>query len=888
MKIYEKVVIDIESGNILEEVSYDYNGPIAEMQTTTTTTVDCSWLPSYEYNIVDRGKPGTVDSLTSVAYDGSRYVAVGIGAKVVTSTDGGENWFQLPRFTSEDLFVVRYLGGTWYAGGRNVIYTSPDGLSWSYRLNPANGSGRLVRGFAYDGVNTIVAACWSHTIEERSSYSTNGGVTWTALPNGSPDMFNFTDLIYAEGVFVGCGGTSGGGSRFTYSSDGLNWSSANIWTADNAVYGLAHSGSRFFAVGTPGRAWISDDGISWTRTSQEEGAPRLDFDDSCQNAVWNGCQFVIAGVKTNDSYYPRFITTLDGYQPFTYEFVGTALQGGLFDIVFDGVKRHVGVGADGQIITADIHSLTTTSTTVTTTLPPLPTTTTCPPSLTDDDFNDGVIGPWWTLRDKQGGDFVESGGYMNVLSGPGGCNAVDPCTPTYIAQCIDPNEPYDYWIKVLTPTLTLDGQEYGMMSRDLVSEDIYAKVGVKRTGGTIYTYALYSGTGTLNEQTITLPLGIPEVWFRMVRDSSGVFWFYYALSQPHSGTDWTLFDLASGIFDQDGRQRVGLFATNPFPGTTTTTTTTTTSTVSTISTTIAPLESTTTTTYASTTTTITNFGLWAPDCLGTPGYHDGLQVSQGIYVDPGVWQFDTIEIGDMTSTSGYAKVMVYKDIGGFPTSGYFVGQTVVNSIGGGPETFSFAYPRPIITDSGTYNFVVTATDAGGSIAYGQTVTLYASPEHYVGGVMWYYDEGGPGWVEDSSSDALCIMLRGVLVYTPVPPGTCPSCPSTYYVTVAGLTGSCGDEDCSTGNFNRVWILPQKESGCEWRYTDSDFSGSITLGSSWPTYLWVFTIGTIYCGIAATWSAIYREGQGCPPTSGWRRRFFGGCDKGSGFISVSHS
>lgn len=36
MKIYEKVVIDIETGKVLEEVSYDYDGPIAQCQTTTT------------------------------------------------------------------------------------------------------------------------------------------------------------------------------------------------------------------------------------------------------------------------------------------------------------------------------------------------------------------------------------------------------------------------------------------------------------------------------------------------------------------------------------------------------------------------------------------------------------------------------------------------------------------------------------------------------------------------------------------------------------------------------------------------------------------------------------------------------------------------------------
>lgn len=859
-------------------------------------TVPCTWLSNYEYVITDRGKPGTTHDLRSVAYGDGRYVAVGLGGKIITSTDGGETWVQLSSPTSVDLFVVRYLNCVWYVGGRAVIYTSPDGLTWTYRVNPANTGGRLVTGFAYDGEGMVVAASWSHTVEERSSYSTDGGITWTVLPNGCPDMFNFTDLIYAEGMFVGCGGFSTFQSRFTYSYDGLNWSAASIWGSDPNVRSLAHNGSRFFAVGFPGRAWISDDGINWTRTSQEEGAPRLDFDDACYGVTWNGCQFVIAGLQTNWSVYPRIITTLDGYQPFTYEFVGTSLQGGFFGIAFDGIERHVCVGDDGQIITADIHSLTTT-TTASTTLPPLPTTTTtCPPSLTDDDFNDGVIAPWWTLRDKQGGEFEESGGYMNILSGPGGCDAINPCTPTYIAQCIT-DEPYDYWIKVLTPTLTFNGQEYGMMSRDLASEDIYAKTGVKRSGGTIYVYALYSGTGTLNEQTIPLPLGIPEVWFRMTRDSSGVFWFYYALSQPHSIADWTLFDSVSGVFDQDGRHRVGLFATNPFPGTTSTTITTTSSTVST---TIAPAPTTTTTGTTVSTTTITsttNWGLWTPDCTGTPGYHDGLQVSQSIYVPEGPWKYDSIDVGDMISSSGYAKVMVYYNpsIAGVPTSGSFVAQTGVEPIGVGlePYTFTFDFPNPIVFLAGYYSLVVTATDIAGNIASGETVTLYASPEHYAGGRMWYYNEGGPGWVEDSSSDALCIMLRGILFWTPGCPDYatgCSGCPEFYNVAVSGLGDTCDTYDC--GPLNTTWYLQRSGPDiCEWSDSGTpNYTMMITLATSGSYQYWLLWLqrGATTC---AAWTATCKGGSTCPPTGGyprWRwQPIIGGdrCSQGSITVSI---
>jgi hypothetical protein len=370
----------------------------------------------------------------------------------------------------------------------------------------------------------------------------------------------------------------------------------------------------------------------------------------------------------------------------------------------------------------------------------------------------------------------------------------------------------------------------------------------------------------------------------MVRDSSGLFWFYYALSQPHSITDWTLFDSVSGVFDQDGRQRVGLFATHPPPATTTSTTTTTTITVST---TIVPAPTTTTSTvtvtYASTTTTITDFGLWQPECTGTPGYTDGLQVSQSLTIDTGIWQFDTIEIGDMVSTSGYAKVLVYygEDVTE-PTSGSFIGHTNVRPISGGlePYTFSFIFPRPIVTQPGPYQLVVTATDSGGNIAYGETVTLYASLEHYAGGLMWYYDEGGPGWVQDSSSDALCIMLRGVLVYTPPDaPSVCPSCPTKYYVNLTGVQGDPPRYPAGCSGLNGTWILRNQGGACRWEQDIGDYHASLMISAGPSDYQWSLYIGSKNpCVDGSTrWWSVYREGQLCPPTGGyptWRRDYIG--------------
>ena len=167
--------------------------------------------------------------------------------------------------------------------------------------------------------------------------------------------------------------------------------------------------------------------------------------------------------------------------------------------------------------------------------------------------------------------------------------------------------------------------------------------------------------------------------------------------------------------------------------------------------------------------------------------------------------------------------------------------------------------------------------------------------------MWYYDEGGSGWTLESASDALCIFLRGLLVYTPDPPSgyQCESsCAYRYYVTVSGIVGTCGDHDCS--EFNGIYTLDRQENQCAWYTynwyhppvdpTEFRVYGSITIGFCGAgCYMWSFGLSTGgygACGAAFKAFVLISEGESCPPTGIWPLRTSSPCS--GGIVTVSHS
>ncbi len=312
----------------------------------------------------DSGLSGNVN-LASVAWSGTRYVAVGSLA-IPTVTKG-------------------------------VIVHSTDGDTWT----AASGTGALLDGIALSGVTwsgtRYVAVGFgitsitptSYEVESVIVHSTDGD-TWTAASGtgASVDGIALAGVTWSGTRYVAVGTSLSGtiaspGLRgvILHSTDGDVWTGASGAGAlvDIELNGVAWSDTRFVAVGvklTPSSTGIlnsskgvilrSTDGDTWTAASVS-GA----LDDTRLNGVtWSGTRYVAVGFKTLSSGStgstgsPGGPTT--GPQTARTEVIvhstdgdtwtAASVSGALDDTELRGVTwsgtRFVAVGSNGTILTS--------------------------------------------------------------------------------------------------------------------------------------------------------------------------------------------------------------------------------------------------------------------------------------------------------------------------------------------------------------------------------------------------------------------------------------------------------------------------------------------------------------------------------------------------------
>jgi hypothetical protein len=149
------------------------------------------------------------DTLDSIAFSGSQYVAVGANGSVYTSLTGSNDWLEQTSGTGNTLGGVAWSGKQFVAVGQGgTIISSPDGVTWSDHST---------------GAQNLYAIVWSGT----------------------------------QFVAVGAG-------TILTSPDGNAWTTRNAGTA-NSLYGVTWSGTQFVAVGT-GVILTSPDGVTWSST----------------------------------------------------------------------------------------------------------------------------------------------------------------------------------------------------------------------------------------------------------------------------------------------------------------------------------------------------------------------------------------------------------------------------------------------------------------------------------------------------------------------------------------------------------------------------------------------------------------------------------------------
>jgi len=210
---------------------------------------------------------------TSIAYNGTnQYVAIiggNGGTRNIAYSSNGTSWTGQLNALSGNAYwkQVIWAGDRYIAlrGDGAAVNYSTDGTTWT---NSAVTSGSSeMSSVAYGnigGTNYIVTVSGYSTGSQTSSYSTNGGVSWTS-GNTLPSSSYWSSVTFGNGKFVAVAGSSGTPTtKAAYSTNGTTWTAATMPGAaanwNKVVY--ASTGYVAFAYGSSRTAY-SEDGITW-------------------------------------------------------------------------------------------------------------------------------------------------------------------------------------------------------------------------------------------------------------------------------------------------------------------------------------------------------------------------------------------------------------------------------------------------------------------------------------------------------------------------------------------------------------------------------------------------------------------------------------------------
>jgi hypothetical protein len=309
---------------------------------------------------------------------GSNGVATGVASGTTTITaqyDGQSATYDLsvPNWTLQTTMAVPSLikaawGNNMFfvtSGYTNMIYTSPDGVSWTPRLGPVSDSSLI--DIAWSGSQFVaVGDPGQQWTKGTPVYTSPDGIAWTKQEPGIYETL--LSVVWAGNFFVAVGtngtiltsptgtswtshsGASGSirdvawsGSSFAavgdyytmlYSPDALTWTSYP--RASNLQRAVASSGTLFATVGFDGMILTSPDGKEWT--TQVSGCPYCDLRD----IIWTGSKFITVGASG------RVLMSIDGI---TWTAEVTGITADLFSVAWSGSKI-VAVGEGGTIFTS--------------------------------------------------------------------------------------------------------------------------------------------------------------------------------------------------------------------------------------------------------------------------------------------------------------------------------------------------------------------------------------------------------------------------------------------------------------------------------------------------------------------------------------------------------
>jgi photosystem II stability/assembly factor-like uncharacterized protein len=195
-------------------------------------------------------------TLTGVAFKDAKVgVAVGHGASVVRTDDGGTNWTHvpLPEAEPESLLGVTNLGGDHFIayGAFGMYFDSTDaGRTWTKRMVESEDFDRHISQVLPVGTSLFMVA-----ESGALARSDDGGMTWTTMTSPYEGSY-FAALTTRDGALLAFGMR---GNVFRTTDFGTTWQQIPLDTKQSLMSGKQLADGRILLVGNTGLLAVSND-----------------------------------------------------------------------------------------------------------------------------------------------------------------------------------------------------------------------------------------------------------------------------------------------------------------------------------------------------------------------------------------------------------------------------------------------------------------------------------------------------------------------------------------------------------------------------------------------------------------------------------------------------
>ena len=287
--------------------------------------------------------------LLRIAWNGTRFVTVGLDGTILHSRDGvawtvahsarSRGWLGGVAWGSTRFVAVggrRSEDASSMYGTIGTIRHSRDGSTWTEVQQHRDVA--QWNGVAWNGTLFVAVGSAGSTAHSRD------GTSWAVAHSGTSSHLIGVTWTGAQFVAVENGGLS-----VLHSPDGVTWDRA---PGAPVLWDAASNGSRFIAVGNRGGVGAilhSSDGIAWTDVSGAFGNTR----PLLRGVAWNGTRFVAVGYRWSAESRSTYGTILHSPDGITWTEVLLADSGihadSIRGVAWNGT-RFVAVGSGGTIL----------------------------------------------------------------------------------------------------------------------------------------------------------------------------------------------------------------------------------------------------------------------------------------------------------------------------------------------------------------------------------------------------------------------------------------------------------------------------------------------------------------------------------------------------------